>query len=194
MTSGVEIVAIGASLGGLHAFTIILSALPRGFALPVVLVQHRSPEADQQLLGLLQRRCALPVVEPGDRTKLTGGRVYVAPANYHLLLDRNSFWLSIDPPVWHARPAIDVTFESIADAYGASALCVMLTCGNEDGAAGARAIKRAGGRVYVQDPATAESPIGPRALLASTRVDGVLDLPGLAALLGSLHPAPAPAP
>jgi two-component system chemotaxis response regulator CheB len=103
-----------------------------------------------------------------------------------LLLDRKAFWLSLEPPVWHARPSIDVCFESAASAFGAGTLCVLLTCGSEDGAAGARAVKRAGGCVYVQDPETAEAPAGPRALLAKTPVDAVLDLPQIASRIGAL--------
>ena len=83
----------------------------------------------------------------------------------------------------YARPSIDVLFESVADAYGETAVGVVLTCSNEDGAVGASAIKSAGGRVLVQDPRTAEAPVGPRAAIAATSVDGVLELPDIAARL-----------
>jgi two-component system, chemotaxis family, protein-glutamate methylesterase/glutaminase len=182
----VDVVVVGASLGGLAAFETIVRQLPERPGPPVVLVQHRSPDFEGQLGTLLQTHCALPVVEPGDRTRIEPGHVYVAPANYHLLLDRECFWLSIDPPVWYARPSIDVTFESAADAFGKRTLCVMLTSGSDDGVAGAHAIKKAGGRVYVQDPATAEAPTAPRGVLARTPVDGVLSVQEIAALLSGL--------
>jgi two-component system chemotaxis response regulator CheB len=113
--------------------------------------------------------------------------VYLAPSDYHLLVeDGGLLALSVDAPVRFARPSIDVLFESVADAYGPSAIGVMLTSSNDDGVEGARAIKRAGGRIVVQDPATAESPIGPRAALANVEVDRVLPLEDMAAALVEL--------
>jgi two-component system, chemotaxis family, protein-glutamate methylesterase/glutaminase len=178
-----QIVAIGASLGGLDALTRVLSELPASFGCPIVIVQHRRPDTDTRLVELLSRRCALQVSEPDDKQPLQLGHVFVAPANYHLLVERGFLALSTDPPVLYARPSIDVLFESVADVYAEAAVGVMLTCANEDGAAGSKAIKSAGGRMLVQDPATAESPLGPRAAIAATAVDAVLDLPGIAALL-----------
>lgn len=182
----VDLVVVGASLGGLSAFETIVRALPESFRPAVVLVQHRAPDFAGRLAELLQVHCRLPVIEPDDRTPIKGGHVYVAPANYHLLLDRSVFWLSIDPPVCYARPSIDVTFESVANAFGERALGVMLTCASEDGVAGAQVIKTAGGQVYVQDPETAESPVAPRALISKTRVDGVLGISEIAALISRL--------
>ena len=182
----VELVVVGASLGGLAAFESILRELPKSFGPPLVLIQHRAPEFEGRLAELLQRHSQVPVVEPGDRTPIQRGHVYVAPPNYHLLLDREFFWLSIDPPVCHARPSIDVTFESVASAFGDRSLCVMLTCASEDGVAGAQRIKQAGGRVYVQDPQTAESPVAVRALISRMRVDAVLGLQEIAAILSHL--------
>jgi two-component system chemotaxis response regulator CheB len=181
--SGVRIVAVGASLGGLDALETVLAALPPSFAAAVVLVQHRRADSDGQLVELLGHHSALPVSEPDDKEAMEPGHVYLAPSNYHLIVERGFFSLSTDPPVWFARPSIDVLFESVADSYGAEAIAVMLTCANEDGAAGARAVKVAGGRVLVQDPATAESPVAPRAVLARTPVDAVLPLDQIAAFL-----------
>jgi two-component system, chemotaxis family, protein-glutamate methylesterase/glutaminase len=178
-----EIVALGASLGGLDALSRLFALLPAGFACPIVLVQHRRPDTEARLAQLLATRCQLPVSEPDDKEPLEAGHIYVAPANYHLLVEVGSLALSTDPPVLYARPSIDVLFESVADAYGETAVGVVLTCSNEDGAAGARAIKNAGGRVLVQDPKTAEASAGPLATIAATKVDGVLDLPEIAARL-----------
>jgi len=183
--NGIEIVAVGASLGGLKAFEILLRALPPRFESPIVLVQHRRAESDGLLVELMRGHCRCPVVEPQDRAAVEKGHVYVAPASYHLLLDRGFFWLSVDPPVWFARPSIDVLFESVADAFGPAALAVVLTGASEDGAAGAHAVKRAGGRVLVQDPATAESPVAPRATLGRTAVDGVLSVAEIAVIVAS---------
>jgi two-component system chemotaxis response regulator CheB len=186
-----RLIAIGASLGGLAAVRTLLRALPARLGASIALAQHRRPDPASRLAELLARECALPVIEPEDRCALLPDHVYLAPGDYHLLVEPGILALSIDAPVNFARPSIDVLFESVADAYGPAAIGVMLTNSNEDGAQGARAIKRAGGRVLVQDPARAESPIGPRATLAATPVDAVLDVPELAAELVRLCRRPA---
>jgi two-component system chemotaxis response regulator CheB len=150
------------------------------------MVQHRRADEESRLVMLLQRYTSLTVVEPEDKDPLQKDHVYVAPAGYHLLVERDSLSLSLDAPVIFARPSIDVLFESVADSFGERAVAVMLTGSNEDGAAGAVAVKRAGGRVYVQNPKTAESPAAPRAVLAVVQPDAVLDLPALAGLLAGL--------
>jgi two-component system, chemotaxis family, protein-glutamate methylesterase/glutaminase len=182
-TERTEIIAVGASLGGLEALSTLLGELPAGFGCPIVVVQHRRPDTDARLADLLNARCPLTVREPDDKEPLVAGHVFVAPANYHLLVERGSVALSTDAPVLYARPSIDVLFESVADVYAEAAVGVMLTCANEDGALGSKAIKNAGGRVLVQDPTTAESAVGPRATLAATQVDGVLGLAEIATLL-----------
>jgi two-component system chemotaxis response regulator CheB len=184
--SSVEIVAVGASLGGLHAVQLLLRAMPAELGASVVIAQHRKADADSRLRELLASVSKLPVIEPEDRTRIELNHVYIAPSDYHMLVEDGVVSLSIDPPVHHARPSIDVLFESVADAYGAACVGVVLTNSNEDGARGAAAIKRAGGKVFVQDPETAESPIGPRAALASTAVDAVLKLEELPIVLARL--------
>ncbi len=179
----IEIVAVGASLGGLQAVQTLLRGLPREFGATLLLAQHRRADPASLLAGLLAKHCAIPVVEPEDKTPIERDCVYLAPSDYHLLVEDGHLALSVDPPVCYARPSIDVLFESVADAYGPAAVGVMLTNSNEDGAAGARAIKRAGGRVIVQDPDTAESPVGPKAVLAATEVDAVLPIEAIASAL-----------
>lgn len=191
--SQVAVIAIGASLGGLRAVQIVLRALPVGLPACVTVAQHRRADPDSRLLSLLARECALPVIEPEDKQPLESGYVYLAPSDYHLLVERGALALSVDPPVSYARPSIDVLFESLADAYGPAAIGIMLTSSSSDGAAGAAAIKRAGGRVLVQDPETAESPIGPRAVIARTPVDGVLPLAAIPDALLALIDASSPA-
>ena len=186
----ISVIAIGASLGGLRAMQILLRGLPPELPVSVVVAQHRRADPESRLVSLLARECVLPLVEPEDKLPLEPGHVYLAPSDYHLLVERGTLALSIDPPVQFARPSIDVLFESVADAYGPAAVGVMLTSSSADGAAGAEAIKRAGGKMLVQDPETAESPIGPRAVLARTVVDGVLPIAGIAdALLAMVRAA-----
>jgi two-component system, chemotaxis family, protein-glutamate methylesterase/glutaminase len=178
-----SVVAMGASTGGLQAFQTILSGLPEGFTATVLLVQHRIAEPDSRLVSLLQKHCLLPVMEPDDKEPIRAGHVYLAPAAYHMLVDGDSVALSTDPPVWFARPSIDVLFEAVADAYGPRAIAVALTGANSDGARGAVAIQNAGGRVLVEDPSSAVSPELPRAALGHLKPDAVLPLAEIAPAL-----------
>jgi two-component system chemotaxis response regulator CheB len=174
---------MGTSLGGLHALEEICSRLPEGFPLPVAIVQHRDKHSDDALREFLQGRSALPVVEVEDKEPIMAGRMYLAPPDYHLLVDQACFALSTEAPVCEARPSVDVLFESAADAYGSGVIGVVLSGANSDGAQGAARIKERGGLVVAQDPATAESSVMPVAALAATRVDNVLPLSGIAAFL-----------
>ena len=176
----VEVVVVGASLGGLDAVRLLLENLHGEIYPPIVLVQHRMSESDGLLVQLLAERSPLPVSEPEDKDPIESGHFYVAPSDYHLYVEQGFFSLSMDEPVCHARPSIDVLFESAADSYGAAAIAVMLTGSNRDGADGARAVKRAGGRVLVQDPRTALSPEAPSAVIESTAVDGILSVQDIA--------------
>lgn len=176
----VQVVAIGASTGGLQAFQTILWSLPESFPAALLLVQHRMAEVESRLVELLRKQCRLPVIEPDDKEPILGGSVYLAPAGYHMLAEASAIALSTDPPVSFARPSIDALFESVADAFGDRAVGVVLTGANHDGAAGAKAIKDAGGRVLVQDPKDAVSPELPRAVLGVMRPDGVLPLSAIA--------------
>jgi two-component system chemotaxis response regulator CheB len=165
VTAGYDIVVVGTSWGGLAALRALVGALPADFGLPVVLVQHRHRESDNLLAGLLQDRTPLCVCEVDDKAPIVGGNVYVAPADYHLLIERGHFSLSVDEPVRYSRPSIDLTFISAADAYGGSVVGVVLTGANADGSYGLRRIADRGGLALVQLPATAESPKMPTAAL-----------------------------
>jgi two-component system chemotaxis response regulator CheB len=167
-------ILIGASLGGLKAVVTVLQQLPRDLPVAVAVVLHRHKDSDL-LLELLRRDSPLPVYEPMDKEPVLRGRVYLAPSDYHLLLEPSGFFaLSVDEPVRFARPSVDVLFESAADVLGSSAVAVVLTGANRDGAEGALRIKSAGGRVLVQDPLTAEAPQMPNAVLATLHPDYIL--------------------
>jgi two-component system chemotaxis response regulator CheB len=184
------VVVIGASLGGFDAVRLVLGGLPASFPAPIVLVQHRMSDPDGLLLDLLGVESLLPVSEPEDKDPILPGHVYLAPSDYHLLIERGFFSLSTEDPVCHARPSIDVLFQSAADTYGPAAVAVLLTGSNRDGASGVRAVKNAGGRVLVQDPRTALSPVAPKAALECTVVDSVLALPRIAERLSSMFAVP----
>jgi two-component system chemotaxis response regulator CheB len=180
---------IGASLGGLRAVASILRGLPPKFLVPLAVVLHRAKDSDGALVEILQHDSSLPVSEPFDKEPILPGRVYLAPADYHLLVESGHFCLSVDAPIRYARPSIDVLFESAADAFGAEAIAVVLTGANGDGAYGATKVREARGRVIVQDPATAEAPQMPEAVLAKFRPDYILPLEKMAPLLVELTAA-----
>jgi two-component system chemotaxis response regulator CheB len=161
---GYRMVAVGASAGGLAALRTLLHGLPTDFELPVVVVQHRSRDS-HLLCELLQECTALDVNEVNDKEEIRDGCIYVAPPDYHLLIDGGSFALSVDEPVRFSRPSIDVTFFSVASAYGPDAIGVVLTGANADGSLGLKRIRDAGGAAIVQDPAGAEVRVMPAAAL-----------------------------
>src|SRR5919202_3006787 len=171
-----KMMVVGTSLGGLHALQILLSGLPKGFPIPVAIAQHRHKDSDDSLSVFLQQYCALPVSEAEDKEPIMPGRVYLAPADYHLLIEGGHLALSTDAPVCHARPSIDVLFESVADAYAERAIGIILTGANDDGAEGLRRIKERGGVTIVQDPATSERRRMPEAAIALSHADAVLPL------------------
>jgi two-component system chemotaxis response regulator CheB len=157
------IAVVGASWGGLAALTDLVSKLPKSFTIPIAVVQHRSRHADNLLAELLQDVTPLRVIDVEDKEPLEPGTVYIAPANYHMMVEKGHLSLTTDPMVRFSRPSIDVTFISAADAYPGETLGVILTGANDDGSRGLRHIVDRGGRGIVQDPATAESPTMPYA-------------------------------
>ena len=185
----VAIVALGASWGGLRAVNALLEQLPVSFEPPVAIVQHRQPATTTHLVESFASHCPLPVAEPHDKTEILSGHVYVAPADYHLLVERGAFALSIDEPTSFSRPSIDVLFESAAEAYGPEAVGILLTGASDDGARGLRHIRRRGGVGIVQDPATAERSTMPAAGVAAGAAHQVLPLEAIVPFLLELAPA-----
>jgi two-component system chemotaxis response regulator CheB len=178
----IDLVVVGVSLGGLEAVTRLLTPLPKPLPITIAIAQHRA-DIGHHLAEILSSRTGLEVSDADDQAQVLPGRVYLAPANYHLLVDGGIFELSIDPPVNAARPSIDVLFESVADSCAERALAVLLTGSSGDGAAGLAAIAHRGGITVVQDPAEAESPIAPNTALMMMQPTHVLKLDGIASLL-----------
>lgn len=179
MRVATEIIVIGTSHGGLTALQTILPSLPPDFPVPICIVQHRSRDAEYGLCEYLQRRSPLKIVEPNDKDEISAGTVYLAPRDYHLMVERGSFSLSVEAPVSYARPSVDVLFESAADSYGEHVVGVILTGANADGARGLLSIKEHGGVCVVQNPEEAQAAQMPAAAIASLtheRVDFVLSV------------------
>jgi two-component system chemotaxis response regulator CheB len=182
----VSIAVVGASWGGLAALSKLVKGLPREFPIPMAVVQHRSRHADDLLASLLQDLTPLRVVDVEDKEPFEPGTVYVAPANYHLLVDKGHFTLTTDPLVRFSRPSIDVTFISAGDAYPNATVGVVLTGANDDGSRGLKHIVDRGGMGIVQDPETAESKAMPAAAARAVPQAEILPLDAIAARLVSI--------
>jgi two-component system chemotaxis response regulator CheB len=170
-----DLVCIGASWGGLQAVGQVLTDLPAELDLPIAIAQHRHPDSQAETLAvLLQTKTDRPVLDVEDKMPIASRHVYVAPPNYHLLVERGSFALSVDEYIQYARPSIDVLFETAAHAYGAGVIGIILTGANADGALGLARIKNAGGVALIQDPLGATRRAMPDAAIAATAADAVL--------------------
>ncbi len=172
-----EAVVIGASAGGVHALLQVLPALRHDFPAAILVVVHVPPRSDNALVGLLAEKCRLTVKEAEDKEPIVPGTIYLGPPNYHLLVESGgTIALSSDEVVNHSRPAIDVLFESAADAYGERLAGIVMTGANHDGARGLRAVCDVGGHAIVQAPATAEVAYMPEAALAACPGARAIDL------------------
>jgi two-component system, chemotaxis family, protein-glutamate methylesterase/glutaminase len=183
---GYEIIVVGASWGGLAAIRAILGALPQGFDIPIVVVQHRHRDSESRLGRFITRYTAMPVCDVEDKMPVESGRLYVAPPDYHTLVEQGFLSLSTDAPVRYSRPSIDVMLMSAASAYGHRTVGVVLTGANADGALGLRRVADVGGLTIVQDPATAEVPAMPEAAIEAVPQARVLPLDRIAGLLAEL--------
>lgn len=165
-------VVMGGSAGSTVIIEEILGGLSPDFPVPIFIVKHLHESDEGCCAEHLSRCCGLRVVVPCDKQPIQNGCVYVAPANYHMLLERNrSVSLSIDRKVNWSRPSIDVLFESAAYACGNNLIAVILSGANEDGAVGMKIVKDYGGIAIVQSPESAESPVMPQAAIKAARPD-----------------------
>jgi two-component system chemotaxis response regulator CheB len=175
--AGFELIVMGASWGGLTALETVLRALPREFRTPIAIAQHRAVDSGAGALPeMLAHGSGHDVCEPGDKDPIEPGRVYVAPPDYHLLVEPDGFALSTDAAVHFSRPSIDVLFDSAADAFADRLVAVIMTGANEDGAYGIRRVRRRGGLTIAEDPETAERRAMPEAAIATGAVQEVLPL------------------
>jgi two-component system chemotaxis response regulator CheB len=187
-----DLVAVGASWGGLQAMRILLASLPPEFDVPIVFAQHRGADTHPGVLAAILRSCShMEVCEAEDKHPIERSYVYLAPPDYHLLIEGSALALSTEGSVQFSRPSIDVMFETAADAYRERLVAVVLTGANDDGAAGVSAVKRHGGYVIAQDPATAERSQMPIAAIETGDVDQVLRIERIGPALGELVAAAA---
>lgn len=182
------IIVIGTSWGGLAALSEIIAGLSRDFPVPIAIVQHRSKDSEL-LVELLQDLTSLCVRDAEDKESLCAGNIYIAPPDYHMLVETDHISLTVDSPVRFSRPSIDVLFKSASDTFGASTIGVVLTGANEDGAAGLARIVARGGKAVVQDPAEAEAPVMPQSSIRAVTGARVLPLNKISAELARLAAA-----
>lgn len=172
-----DLVALTASADGLNALTQVLSALPSDFPTAIVVVQHLSPRHPSLLAEILNRRTSLEVKQAEEGCCLSPGMVFIAPPDYHLLVNGDGcLSLSQTEKVHFVRPAAEVLFQSVAEHYQQRAIAVVLTGGDGDGSRGVQAIKKMGGKVIAQDKATSKVWGMPAAAIATGCVDWVLPL------------------
>lgn len=180
-------IVMGTSAGGVEALTRLFKGLRPGFSIPLLIVQHISPSSDSYLVHHLHRLSTVTVSEAIDKTIIEPFHAYLAPPNYHLLVEEDkTLALTVDEKVCYARPSIDVLFETAARAYGKSLLGIVLTGANSDGAYGAKILRSMGGFLVVQDPATAHISTMPEASIQQAGADYIAPLEEIIEFLNSL--------
>lgn len=184
VTRAVELIVIGGSAGAIEVLRVVLRSLPRKFASAVAIVVHLPPEGPNLLTEVLSSPDAPPMKLAEDKEPIVAGTIYFAVPDYHLLVESGrTFALSYDERVHYSRPAIDVLFETAADAYGPALMGVILSGANADGAAGLKAVAAAGGITVVQSIDSSEMIAMPGAALEAAPGSLELDVAGLSALL-----------
>ena len=179
-----HLVVVGASAGGIDALSTLVATLPGDFSAPLVIAQHLDPTRPSHLGDILGRRSTLPVRTANNRERLEPGVVYVVPSNRQVQITDSEVLLQEEGD-GRIKPSIDLLLNSAAEAYGERLIAVILSGSGSDGAAGARAVKRAGGTVVIQDPETASYP-GMPLFLAPTTVDIVANLERMGPILHDL--------
>lgn len=179
-----DVVAVGASAGGVEALHVLTAGLPAGLPAAVLVVQHLDPRHRSMLADLLGRRCLLPVHQATSGEAVRAGTVVIAPPAVHLVVRDGHLSLTDTAKVHFSRPAIDVLFESVANAYGSRAIGVILSGTGVDGAEGVRAIKARGGTTLAQAQASHRGM--PQAALATGCIDATLPLDEIGPAIGRL--------
>lgn len=175
ITSLGKVVAIGGSAGSLDVILKVLPMLDHIDPIIILLILHRRNSDDNVLEELLRMKSGFKVIEIEDKTPIKPGCIYVAPADYHLLIETNgSFSLDVSEKINYSRPSIDVAFESAADVFGSALTALLLSGANNDGTAGLIAVQKAGGITLVQDPETADVPFMPSFAIKNLKADYVL--------------------
>jgi len=187
MTTAPYLIVIGGSAGGLQPILNLLPGLATSMQAAILIVLHRQSHYESVLTELLAARSRLPVREAAEKEALMSGTVYIAPADYHLLIEADhTFSLDDSEKVNFSRPSIDVTFSSAALAYGSNMTALLLSGANTDGAEGLMDVHEAGGTTAVQDPATADVDYMPRQAIQLAPIDIILQPAEMAAFINGM--------
>jgi two-component system, chemotaxis family, protein-glutamate methylesterase/glutaminase len=170
-------IVIGTSAGGLFALSKLLEKLPAGYHVPVLIVQHRAKDQKELLEELLQSKCEIKIKQADEKEELQAGCVYIAPPNYHLLVERDeTLSLSSDNLVRYSRPSIDVLFQSAAPVFKDKLVAIILTGASNDGSAGIETVSKYGGLTIAQSPDEANFPFMPRAAIQTKKITHIFTL------------------
>ncbi len=180
----ISLVVIGGSAGSIPVLRKILSGIKPGLRIPIIVCLHRMKSVSEGIQEVLSVNAHIKVMEPEDKEELLEGRIYVAPSNYHLLIEnRRTLSLSTEEMVNYSRPSIDITFSTASIAFRQELMGILLTGANKDGAAGLEMVKLNGGLTAVQDPDECIAPYMPRAAIERKCVDLVLPVDDIIKLI-----------
>ena len=170
------VVVIGGSAGSLEVILDITNSLPLFATVTIIIVVHRKIDNDSILEELVAHKTLYAVKEVEDKDVIIPGTIYIAPPDYHLLIDnKDTFSLDSSEKVHFSRPSIDVTFESVAEMFTNRVMGILLSGANADGAAGMACIKEMGGLTLVQSPESAEMSIMPQQAINRNIVDRIVE-------------------
>lgn len=184
---GCKAFIIGGSAGSLDVLLKVLPDVDPQISFPIIIIVHRKHDADSLLPVLLSTRTKLIVKEVDEKEKILAGRVYIAPSDYHLLIERDeTFSLDYSEKVNFSRPAIDVTFQTAAEVYGTKLTCLLLSGSNSDGVNGLKSVKVWGGTTAIQDPASAQVAYMPAQAKFNVEIDYILNIEDIAEFINLL--------
>ena len=181
-----EVLLLGGSAGSFKLFFQVVKNIDPDINKAVVIIMHRKKNFFSEIENLFAEHARMYLKEIADKDKLTKNTIYIAPANYHTLIEKDGYFsLDVSEAVWYSKPSIDVTFESAADVYNERCAAVLFSGANQDGAEGLLKVKKSGGIAIVQDPRDAEMPEMPQSAINMGAADYVLDARQILELLKS---------
>lgn len=167
-----KVLVIGGSAGSLNNVLKLIPRLKKEMALAVIMIFHRKSGDDKTLLDVLSTRTDFDVKEIEDKDEILPGVIYLAPPDYHVLVEKNNtLTLDDSEKLNYSRPSIDATFETASEVYGTATICMLLSGANADGVAGLAFAKKHNAFIIIQDPVTAEAPYMPQHALDAVKAD-----------------------
>lgn len=183
-----KLIMIGGSAGSFEVLAHLIPLLHPHFQIPIIIVVHRKSDIENLMVQLFSAKTKLKVKEAEDKERIKAGTLYIAPADYHLLIEKNyTFSLDASEKVNFSRPSIDVCFQSAAEVFGSSLACILLSGANADGVEGLVAVKQFGGLTVVQNPASAEIAFMPRQAINRGGIDVIIEGKKLGEFINSLQ-------